>query len=265
MIDYQKLFAALENTPLASWLKLLPEQIAAGLSEQRYGDLPNWRAALAQLPTVVASELELRSEVRIGAERGYKWETLWEHADNKQAKQTRKNANVLLPGDRVRVPKVRIKKEDCETEQKHRFRKLIEPSVLRICCKVLDEPLANKPYTLIIEADTYEGTTDADGKLEEHIPCSARAGKLTVGEEPEVYEFKLAIGDLNPIDNLSGIKARLNNLGYAAGPVTQFTTHSEWPTKAFRLAVRAFQLNHGLKITGIVDSQTKEKLLKVGI
>jgi tRNA (mo5U34)-methyltransferase len=69
MIDYRHLFAALPDTPLAPWLNELPAQIAAGLSEQRYGDLPGWLEALAQLPAVAVSDVELHSEVRIGAER----------------------------------------------------------------------------------------------------------------------------------------------------------------------------------------------------
>lgn len=66
-IDYTALFSALENTPLAPWLETLPEQIAAGLNEERYGDLPDWKAALALLPQVNTQTLELDSAVKIGA------------------------------------------------------------------------------------------------------------------------------------------------------------------------------------------------------
>lgn len=67
MIDYSDLLAFCEDTPLARWLDTLPAQIAAGLSEQRYGDLPGWRRCLEQLPEVPASKIELDKEVRIGA------------------------------------------------------------------------------------------------------------------------------------------------------------------------------------------------------
>jgi tRNA (mo5U34)-methyltransferase len=67
MIDYSALFSALEDTPLAAWLDTLPAQIAAGLSEERYGDLSNWKAALALLPKVTTQSIELASSVNIGA------------------------------------------------------------------------------------------------------------------------------------------------------------------------------------------------------
>lgn len=68
MIDYQTLLAALPDTPLSPWLDTLPRQIASGLCEKRYGDLPAWRSALLQLPSVTASTIELRTKVQIGAE-----------------------------------------------------------------------------------------------------------------------------------------------------------------------------------------------------
>jgi len=51
-MHYQKLFEAIANTELQPWLDLMPEQIAAGLDENRYGDLPRWRQAIIALPRV---------------------------------------------------------------------------------------------------------------------------------------------------------------------------------------------------------------------
>jgi len=58
---------ALGDEPaLTSWLPLLPQQIADGLSEARYGDLPEWKAALASMPVVKASAVELHARMEIG-------------------------------------------------------------------------------------------------------------------------------------------------------------------------------------------------------
>ncbi len=67
MIDYQTLIDALAEGPLAPWSKQLPNQIAAGLDERRYGDLPRWREALAQLPQVTPAQLDFKHSVTIGA------------------------------------------------------------------------------------------------------------------------------------------------------------------------------------------------------
>lgn len=65
-IDYQPLLSALANTPLEPWLTTLPNNIAAGLSSQRYGDLPGWYAAMAELPQLTTDDISLTDRVRIG-------------------------------------------------------------------------------------------------------------------------------------------------------------------------------------------------------
>lgn len=65
-INYDLLLNALKKTPLAEWAEKLPEQIAKGLCEKRYGDLAGWIQSLEKLPEVTQSFIELEHEVRIG-------------------------------------------------------------------------------------------------------------------------------------------------------------------------------------------------------
>lgn len=65
-INYDHLLQALDGTALADWAKKLPAQIAAGLNEKRFGDLPGWKASLAKLPEVSTQAIELNECVRIG-------------------------------------------------------------------------------------------------------------------------------------------------------------------------------------------------------
>lgn len=66
VIDYQPFLRHLATTDLAAWCDALPQQIAAGLSEQRYGDLPRWRESLAALPAITATHIELNNSA-VGA------------------------------------------------------------------------------------------------------------------------------------------------------------------------------------------------------
>ena len=66
MIDYQPLIDRWQRGPLASWGKLLEQQIGEGLSPQRYGDLARWQASMAELPDLVADTIELNTS-RVGA------------------------------------------------------------------------------------------------------------------------------------------------------------------------------------------------------
>lgn len=66
MIDYQPLIDALEGTKLAPLAQVIPEVAATGLCTKRYGDLPQWLAALAALPAVKPSHLDVKDSVTIG-------------------------------------------------------------------------------------------------------------------------------------------------------------------------------------------------------
>ncbi len=66
MIDYQPLIERWGEGELARWAQLLPQQIEAGLSAQRHGDLPRWLSALDALPDIPVTAVQLDSG-RVGA------------------------------------------------------------------------------------------------------------------------------------------------------------------------------------------------------
>jgi tRNA (mo5U34)-methyltransferase len=66
-MDIAELLEEMQAGPLKIWAEQLPAQIAKGLNIKRYGDLPRWQAALAALPSVTPSAIDLNSAcVRIG-------------------------------------------------------------------------------------------------------------------------------------------------------------------------------------------------------
>ncbi|MGS2723901.1 tRNA 5-methoxyuridine(34)/uridine 5-oxyacetic acid(34) synthase CmoB [Porticoccus sp. GXU_MW_L64] len=67
MIDYSLLLNAISQSKLKPWAELLPQQIEQGLSASRWGDLPQWQAALKQLPDIDPSAIELKTGVTIGS------------------------------------------------------------------------------------------------------------------------------------------------------------------------------------------------------
>jgi tRNA (mo5U34)-methyltransferase len=54
-----RLYKLMKNTPLEPWALMLDQQIAQGLSEDAYGNLPRWREALAKLPVIKADKISL--------------------------------------------------------------------------------------------------------------------------------------------------------------------------------------------------------------
>ena len=69
-------------------------------------------------------------------------------------------------------------------------------------------------------------------------------------------EIPLKIGDLDPVEERTGQQARLDNLGYRAGPVG-----GDNPEQ-FRSAVEEFQCDQDMKVTGDCDSTTQARLKK---
>lgn len=65
---YQTLLNSLKQANLTEWADQLPAQIQAGLDEQRYGDLPQWKQCLDALPSIDANQVNLKDGVSIATD-----------------------------------------------------------------------------------------------------------------------------------------------------------------------------------------------------
>ena len=193
----------------------------------------------------------------LGVQYGFHWKTLWDLADNAGLKALRKNPNVLMAGDEVTIPDKQLREETRPTEAKHRFVRNAVPEKLRI--KLLDanhKPRANLDYIIVIDGDSRTGRTDSQGELKENIPPGAKAGKLILGKD-QSEKIPVNLGYLDPISEVSGIKARLANLGFYTGPIDANLDD------ATQNAISAFQTKQGLPVTGTADDATKDQLQKL--
>lgn len=66
MIDYQPLINALTGTKLSPLADIIPDIASTGLCTKRYGDLPAWLSALASLPKVKPTYIDVKDSVTIG-------------------------------------------------------------------------------------------------------------------------------------------------------------------------------------------------------
>jgi hypothetical protein len=188
----------------------------------------------------------------IAADNGFFWETIWNHPQNAQLKAKRKTPNQLFPGDEVFVPELRKKTESRPSDARHTFKRKGVPAKLRVRLLRLEEPRKNEPYVLDIDGKLIRGTTDGDGVIEQFMPPNARNAQLLLQGGKEV--MNLRIGHLDPIDELSGVQQRLNNLGFCAG-----SEDGELDDQT-RSALRAFQERYGLEASGEINEATRAKL-----
>lgn len=191
----------------------------------------------------------------IAAEHRLTWRTLWNHPENLDLRRLRKDPNILYPGDRVFIPERTVKEESGSTGQVHRFRLRGTPARLRIRYLRRGEPQSGVPWQLVIDSMRFRGTTDDQGMLVQNVPPTAREGRLTFSG---TAEYRLRIRHLDPIETISGIQARLNNLGYGSGPVDGIIG------PITRGAVRRFQADHPpLVVDGIPGPRTQARLKEV--
>jgi N-acetylmuramoyl-L-alanine amidase len=191
---------------------------------------------------------------KIAKESGHFWQTLWDDGGNAELKSIRRQPNVLMPGDRVTVPPIRQKYEEGQSKMRHRFVRRGEPSHLVLRILDQDVPRANEPYKLIIDGDQeITGVTDAEGKLDVPIPGNANKGKLIVGEEPDVLEYDLDLGGLDPVETWKGVQTRLANLGIPC----EVTGAQDEQTMD---AVNEFRAQNGLPAVQDVDDATRQQL-----
>jgi hypothetical protein len=190
----------------------------------------------------------------IAAQYGTTTQRIWDHADNASLRQLRKDPNVLHVGDVVKVPR-EPRQETVKSGRTHQFRLVGQATILSVqLLDALREPLKNQPYLLRIEGENRYGTTDDEGRINEAIPATVTLARLFVGEGQIPFEFEL--GAVDPISELSGVQARLNNLGFDAGPEDGIlgpkTEH----------ALEAFQISAGIEPSGKLDDDTRDALFK---
>jgi type VI secretion system secreted protein VgrG len=131
-----------------------------------------------------------------------------------------------------------------------------------------EHALAGVDFVALVDGDVVRGTTDANGGAELPQPKGDSVA-VTLHTEKDYRDFfPEAEGPVQylvrvrekipPVTDLPGARMRLQNLGYAVGGETEASVD---PVTAE--ALRAFQRDHGLDVTGALDDGTQTTLRQV--
>lgn len=150
---------------------------------------------------------------------------VYNHPSNAALKQKRPNPNQLVAGDVVEIPPLREKSVSCATDARHRFECKVPTVDLHLVLRGGGgAPLKDQPYTLTLGNRVLSGRTDGDGALKHAIPASAQGGTLKLDDVGLVVPVQ--VGHLDPHRSgddrthvITGVQARLRNLGYGCGSV----------------------------------------------
>lgn len=204
---------------------------------------------------------------RIAQQYGFAdWRTIYEHADNAEFRELRPNPNVIYPGDEIHIPAPAPKQLSLATSKQHKIKVERPKIMLRIeLHDERDEPLADKEFSLAFGVTVYEGTTNGDGILEQKIKPGEERGQLTVyltgDRAAERYVWDISVGHLDPVEELSGVRQRLNNLGFYCEP-GGVGVEGEID-ESLRMALLGFQRVAEIELTGEADDATRAKLVEL--
>lgn len=198
----------------------------------------------------------LRGEcvISIAYENGFHPHTIWNHPENAELRQLRREPHVLLPGDVVFVPDKRLREEPAHTGTRHVYRRRGVPQWVRIQIQRAGRPIAGLGFAIRVDGGAeVRGVTDGDGWLRH--PITPNAKLATIQLDGGSGEYRLSLGTLDPIDSPSGLAGRLAALGLYDGPAS-----AEASAPAVAAALRGLQAAHGLDPTGTADDPTKTLL-----
>ena len=201
--------------------------------------------------------------ISIAAEHGFSsGEFLLKHGDSEPLAAERTVPGVLMEGDEVAIPDHAKFEKALATDKVHKIVVKVPKVALRLRLVDVDEkPLAGVKYRLVSPEGEEEGATDGNGVVD-HVwkgmpgTCEVLVPHEdgTLDEGPR-YGWKLQLGHLDPIETPTGVRQRLMNLGY-------WPDSDEEAGKILPYALRGFQYNHDLEITGKLNDATKAELLK---
>jgi hypothetical protein len=193
------------------------------------------------------------------------YEAIYLDSGNTAFREKRPNPNIIFPGDVLFIPDRKTKEFLRPTDQQHRFVAKRAKVYLRLCLQDdLHQPHKNTKYQLRVGGNYYRGSSDGDGIMEQRIPADASEGEITIfpmESDPSDagYTFALNLGHLDPIDETSGIDARLVNLGFAP---PHYDSHGLSDEERVEV-LKSFQERFGLDVTGEADQTTRQKLSQV--
>jgi N-acetylmuramoyl-L-alanine amidase len=176
------------------------------------------------------------------------WQDILNATENAELKKKRPDPGILMAGDKVFIPNRVMRQEASAIDAKHPF-KITRPTAwLRLAVKDANGVvLKGKKYELSVDSIVTTDSIPDDGVIERAVSVDAEYGTLTVWIDDATSQvWSLRIGYMDPLDEQSGVEARLANLGFDCGDLAS--------------SVRAFQERLGLEVTGKVDDTLRDKL-----
>ena len=190
---------------------------------------------------------------RIAHALGFDAESVWSAPENADPAR-RREPSLLHPGDILFVPDSEPARLRLRGASSNRYLARVPLTTVRLAFRGPDGALANEPCVIEGLGAPRERRTDGEGWLVLDVPVTTRECRVSF---PRLHTtYPVLIGHMDPMEEASGVRKRLQHLGYwreAPGSTAD-------PETLDRLALITFQLHHGLPGTGEMDDATSRAL-----
>jgi hypothetical protein len=204
------------------------------------------------VPHVVQQGEHLRG---IAFRRSVTPDAIWSHPKNEALTKLRKNRDMLCPGDLLFVPGEPSEPLALAVGTVNAYRATVPKTPVKLHFDPKGSPIANKPFEVHGAGGEkpLTGTVSGDGQVAFDVPVNVRWVEVMVPDAG--IRLSVHVGDLDPVEESSGVTQRLRNLGLL--PLTGDVSEEE-----VTAAIRTLQQRNGLKVDGTVNDATKAALAK---
>lgn len=181
---------------------------------------------------------------------------VWNHEKNAELKARRGSPEILAPGDVLYLPAGPVEGLELEKGADNAYQATVPRKPFSVKLATLAGPIADEPYEVRglpqrPGSPPPGGRTGSGGEVELEVPVTTR--ELSIHLPRLVQTFTLALGAMDPLEETSGVRMRLENLGLLSGG-------REPEPGEVEAALVAFQSKEGLEATGRADDPTLERL-----
>ena len=193
--------------------------------------------------------------IKVAFRFGLTKDALWANPKNAALAEQRKKGDLLHPGDILYVPAAPPDPLPLTSGGPNKFSAVVPTVPVKLELGSPSRSLGGQPFEvhgLADRAEPLRGTTTGTGCVEIEVPVWVR--EVTVKLPKAGLVVPLHVGDLDPIEEPSGVAQRLRNLGF-------MPDGHELDPAQLTAGVRAFQAAHGLEATGELTADTQKALL----
>lgn len=202
---------------------------------------------------------------KLGHTLGFDPDEVWAHDKNQKLRDRRSKEEQLEAGDVLWIPDEPRRRNPVVQGDDNRYSAWVPRVPVRLVLKLDGNVLADEPYVIrgLPTGEEPEKKTGPDGVIA--LEVSVHVHELRVVLPARGDTIRVLVGDMDPIEEASGLRKRLRHLGYYSAPVAEGAggVYEAHDAEALAAAIATFQKAHGLEPTGIADDATRDKLIEV--